>query len=273
LPWFVGLTGWTSTDISRQIANSHTVFNVLSAVVFLPFTKRYVRFLERVVSGKAVEHKTHLDELLLDRPSAALEAVRAELGALSRRLNEMLNRSIGLIAQYDERELSKFDENEKDMNEAHKEITKYLMEMSKHSLSEQESILGSTLVQSSNLVERMGDHFEEISRLATRKHEENAVFSLAGLSELEQLRKSLESLIGDLPAIFAGTAVDYAPRIADIRTVANVLRQNHLDRLQAGTCTVDAGVIHFDIISHSESIVDHIETIAALLGSPNVKST
>ncbi|TDT56473.1 Na/Pi cotransporter family protein [Fonticella tunisiensis] len=55
LPWFVNMIqGATlhfskSTDISVQIANSHTIFNVLSAVIFLPITKYYVKFIEFVV--------------------------------------------------------------------------------------------------------------------------------------------------------------------------------------------------------------------------------
>ena len=41
-------TAWANpfADISASIANSHTIFNLLSAIIFLPFTGLYVKFLE-----------------------------------------------------------------------------------------------------------------------------------------------------------------------------------------------------------------------------------
>jgi Na+/phosphate symporter len=36
-------------DANRLVANTHTLFNITSAVVFLPLTKRYARFIEWVV--------------------------------------------------------------------------------------------------------------------------------------------------------------------------------------------------------------------------------
>lgn len=38
--------------IGVQIANSHTIFNLLSAVIFLPITKYYVKFIEYIVQGR-----------------------------------------------------------------------------------------------------------------------------------------------------------------------------------------------------------------------------
>jgi phosphate:Na+ symporter len=83
LPLFVKLVQATtlyfqhSADISAQIANSHTIFNLLSAVVFLPITKYYVKFLETVIRGKGDEKEpsaVYLDRLLLNSPVAAFKA-------------------------------------------------------------------------------------------------------------------------------------------------------------------------------------------------------
>ncbi len=39
-------------DLSAYIANTHTLFNSLNALIFLPLTDYYVRFLEKVVKPK-----------------------------------------------------------------------------------------------------------------------------------------------------------------------------------------------------------------------------
>lgn len=55
LPYFVYLvqlaTSYIQPDagVSVQIANSHTIFNLLSALLFLPITKYYVKFIEYIV--------------------------------------------------------------------------------------------------------------------------------------------------------------------------------------------------------------------------------
>ncbi len=82
LPWFVDLVS-LATDyfqpgggIAAQIANSHTLFNVFSAVVFLPMTKYYVRFLETVIRGREEDREVDpvfTDRLLLDAPIAAMK--------------------------------------------------------------------------------------------------------------------------------------------------------------------------------------------------------
>lgn len=76
LPIFMKIVVWTTeyfhtnADISVYIANSHTIFNLLSAVLFLPITKYYVNFLNKIVRSKTdmINGKALLNKLLLDKP-------------------------------------------------------------------------------------------------------------------------------------------------------------------------------------------------------------
>jgi phosphate:Na+ symporter len=85
LPIFVHIVQVTTVylqptgNISSQIANSHTIFNVLSALIFLPITKYYVKFLENVIKGKDNYGTMYLDKLLLDTPIAAVRASLSEI--------------------------------------------------------------------------------------------------------------------------------------------------------------------------------------------------
>ena len=82
LPIFMKIVIWateyfhTNPDISVYIANSHTILNLLSAVIFLPITKYYVSFLNKIVRSKAekVNGKALLNKLLLDKPVASLSS-------------------------------------------------------------------------------------------------------------------------------------------------------------------------------------------------------
>jgi phosphate:Na+ symporter len=269
LPFYVRLTSATSSDISRQIANSHTIFNVLSMVVFLPFTKQYVAFLERVVPEQKAERAgTFLDERLVITPAAGLKACRAEIGQASRMLHAMQDQSFALITRYDAKLQRLFDDNENGLNQYQKNITKYLMNITRQPMSAAESSQASGLLAAVNDVERIGDHFEELTHLAIRKHDENAQFTMMAVGELAQFKKLLGDIVENLPQCIAESHFDIEERMQKVLAFAETMRQNHIARLAAGKCSIDAGVIFFDIINHVESIMDFVEDVANALTQP-----
>jgi len=269
LPRFVVLARSTSSDLQRQIANSHTLFNMLNTIFYIPLTARYVRFLERLIPerGPAKAMKTHLDERLLRTPVAALNACRVELREASRAMNEMMDQSIKLMVRWDQRMSSMLLDEERLLNETQKNITKYLMVLTQQRLSETESQQASDLIQATNDLERMGDHFDEIGRLASRKYEEAAEFSEAAARDLEKLRSTLGSVLSQLPSLIDEPTL-YMPEVIDeILTMAAALRQSHITRLRQGRCSVDAGVLFFDVLNHIESVTGFVRDMSSVLAS------
>ncbi len=268
LPWFVRLTATTSPDIARQIANSHTVFNVLSAVIFLPFTKRYVRLLERLVPDRAASKRaTYLDELLIPNPSAGLKAARAEIVEMAKMLKIMAARSLCLVSTFDTKLFRQFSEDEALLNSYQKRVTKYLMNVSRQPLIEGESRLVSSFLAIVNDVERIGDRFDEIARLALRRNEEKTAFSASGLAEVSALREQVESLMETLPGGIEQTQLDSGKAREIVLTTVAAAREGHVRRLEQGICTVDAGVIFFDILSHIETVLDFVRDIERSLSA------
>lgn len=49
---FTSLMSLSSLDVGRQVANTHTVFNIISAAIFFPITSHFVRLLEWWVPEK-----------------------------------------------------------------------------------------------------------------------------------------------------------------------------------------------------------------------------
>lgn len=266
LPVFVRLAAATSVDPSRQIANGHTMFNVANTIVFLPFTASFVRLLERLVGrGDKEETPTHLDDRLLRTPAAALSACRQQLAQCSGLVLEMLDNAFKLVVSYDTRVAARFNEQEDALNRHQKDITRYLMSLTRYRLSQLESRQASYLLQATNSLERIGDHLEEITRLAQRKDQEGAAFSSTAVAELSALKRIVRRLLTDLPAVIDGSASDVSRDVDDLFYTVEALRQNHISRLREGTCSVDAGVIFFDVINHAEAIADLVRDIESVL--------
>jgi len=199
LPWFVDLvkivTAYfqpgVANDLSVQIANS--VFNVLSAVLFLPITKYYVKFLETVIRGKDKVHQgaMYLDRLLLETPVAAFKASLSEITHGFEIVKDMVKDTMLSIYKNDVKPLEAVKKNEELVNGLQKDVTLYIVDISKQPLSDSESIMVPAMISSINNVERIGDHIMDIQELITGSLQSNISFTDVAIKEL----KELEALI------------------------------------------------------------------------------
>jgi len=270
LPLFVDfiehitVTFQPSADISAYIANSHTLFNVFSVVVFLPINKYYVKFLEHVVLGKEKEAgiSIHLDKLLLDTPLAAIKASVSEIQRAAEISKGMLNMVMDGFFNNNLKLLEKVEEQEEVVNQLQKDVTAYIVDLSKRPMSEDQSVMVPALISAINHIERSADHAEEMLRLVTAKIERKIQFSNEAIQEITQLHGIvLEMFNTAIEAI----ALDEPELLEQLRVLEErmdrlsaTMVQNHINRLEAGLCQVDAGVLFIDIINYQERIADHV---------------
>lgn len=257
-------------DISVYIANSHTLFNTLNAIIFLPLTRQYVRFLERLVVDKreSIIEETVLDNLLLNTPMAALEASRIELIRGARILKDMLNDTMKMIYKNELSNIPKIESNETIINQMQKEITRYIVKLSKKELTEKESIMVPAIISSINNIERAGDRVIEIMLLYKKKMEEDLPFTDNAVGELEELEESILQML-DATIISLrkrnDKCIDTVFKLEEqVDVLSETFQQNHIKRLNNESCNIDAGVIYIDIIAHLERIADYIYKIGML---------
>lgn len=274
LPIFMKIVIWTTNqfnanaDISAYIANSHTIFNVLTAIIFLPCTKYYVAFLNKVVRSKAEDKngKVLLNELLLDTPVASLEAARNELIRGMEILRTMIKDAMEFIYNDDTKIVSVISDNEDLINEMQKEFTSYIVEISKRELTESQSIMVPAMVSSINNIERSADRVIEVVSLNSRKMDTKLSFSSLALEELKELEKIILEMLDYTVKTMRKRDQESIAKIEileeKIDETCETFQRNHIERLNKGLCNIDAGVIYIDILGHLERIADHIFKIA-----------
>ncbi|MGE5507907.1 MAG: Na/Pi cotransporter family protein [Chitinophagales bacterium] len=259
----------TSPNIAQQVANSHTIFNVLSAVIFLPFTNQYVKFLEWIVPDreKAPAAKfTYIDPRFLDTPVVAISATVKEIAACAELTRRMVRDSLEGLVHDDLDRLEKVFRDEERVNELQQAITEYLIALSNQDVGADVSAKIPTLVHCINDIERIGDHAENLAELAKDKVEKGLPFSDAAIRELENLLAEIDSMTvetlraleeGDPEA--AGVVLEHEKRFD---ALTDSLREHHIRRLEEGRCRVQSGVIFLDIVSNLERAADHLENVA-----------
>ncbi len=258
-------------DIGSQIANSHTLFNLITALVFLPFTKQYVKILETVIKPKGLDHETHtiyLDKLLLDTPSAAFQASIAEIirGAEIGRF--MVSNLMEAFFNDDEKKFDLIYKDEDTLNLLQKDITMYMIEISKRPLSDAGSIMVPAMINSINNIERIGDHIIDISRLIKTKIEKNLLFSEAAMDEIKQLKELVLWMYDNTIVTLKENKTELIQSTSELEDkvdeMCKQLEKSHIRRLEEGKCYVESGVVFLDIVGHFERIADHINKVSLL---------
>lgn len=279
LPYFVSLIQYftsllmNTTNINIQIANSHTVFNVLSAVLFLPFTKYFVRFLETIIRDRKKDPgaPVYLDRLLLETPVAAFKATLQELIRGIEISRHMVTSVMNSIQQHDTELLSPVDGDESAVNRIQKDTIRYTVELSRQTLTNQMSELVPVMINSVNNIERIGDHAINLAALARTYIDNNLVFSPSALTDLHNIYTLIEemfdSTILSMHEDDASAAYDAIQLEGKVDELCRHIQTGHIKRLEAGKCTIESGVVYLDIVSYLERVADHIHKVSQLRAS------
>lgn len=251
--------------IDAQIANSHTVFNLISALIFLPITKYYVAFLEKFIKsrGSDDDYKIHyLNKLLLDNPSSAFRASMSEIIRSAQIAKKMLTNTMEGLYSNDPKKLDLVSKDELLLNNLQKDITAYIIEISKHPLSDDESVMVPAMVNVINYIERIGDRSEDLVDLIKTTQERQIKFSGDALKGLKDLESMIMNMYNDTIQAITDGDIALAKKTTEVEDLIDELSKQladaHLKRLEEDKCSVDAGVLYLDIVTNFERIGDHI---------------
>ena len=273
---FSGMIEWITFNLLREpkaflVANTHTLFNIISALVFLPITKYYVLFLEKIIPDRTDKRykEVTLDRLLIDTPVAALKAATQEVINAAEVAKNMLNDSLISLIEDNESIIDSVLQNEEKLNIMQTEITQYLVEISRKDLDSDQSARIPALINTINNFERVGDHCEDITELSRSKINRKIIFSEKGINELETLYQEVMNMMSECCLAYSKDDTELALQAAAREDVVDELtlkfKEGHIRRLEEGTCSVQAGVIYLDAITHLERIADHLHNVCLIV--------
>ena len=259
----------SSSDLLRQIANFHTIFNVVNALIFIGFTKQFAKIVERIIPGKVETIEfgpKYLDKNLLNTPSIAIEAAKKEIRRTLKLADEMVDHSLKAFYDKDKSEIKRVYSKEDLIDELQDAITDYLVKITQKEISEKEAVMIPSLLHSINDIERVADHAVNISELAERTIDEKIKFSSFALKEIKEvetiLKEMIKNAIRALPDLNKKLASKIEENEETINNLVFEFRNMHTNRLAKGTCNHKAGLIFVDLLMSFEKIGDHLVNVA-----------
>ena len=255
--------------IARHIANTHTLFNILNTIVFLPLVGLLAKLTTLMIRGREEEMAFHLkfiDNRVLNTPPIALGQARSETRRMALTALEMVDETVAYLQDQDEKRIPSLEKKEELVDLLQKEITDFLVALSQKSITQETSKDIASMMNMVNDLERVGDHCENLWRLGQRKREQKILFSEIAIDEMVDMARHTRDFLGFVvEAIERGdrTILDKALHMESVvDDTEEVLRNNHISRLNTGECAVLPGLIFIDMLHNFEKIGDHTFNIA-----------
>lgn len=257
--------------LQRQVANSHTLFNVLDALLFLIFNNWFALALERLIPDRRPRTgATHIDVRLLDTPLAAASAVLRELGRMARVCRGLVAHSTEALLEPERADLEVVRAEDEAVDHLQEAITAYVIELMEREIPESVSAQVPAILHVVNDLERVGDHCKNLLEFAAQRLDEKLVWSDAAKDTVRLMASLVDEMLALVVRAFSG---DYSPDLAtqilelerrvDLETERG--RQAHMERARRGECLMLPGVLLLDTLSNFEKIGDHLRNIGRAL--------
>ncbi|MDK2562501.1 Na/Pi cotransporter family protein [Romboutsia sedimentorum] len=260
------------TDTARQIANSHSLFNLANVCILLPFSKYIVKLALFLIPDKNDEDEydsritKYLDERMLETPSIAFGNTIRETLRMGNKAKKSFTCSMNALLEKSEEDANETFEKEKILDQQQKKVLDYLIKLSNKTLDDKMRFSLDLLFHTVNDIERVGDLSENIAELAQLSIKTKAVVSDNATSEVvDMYEKVLKAYTLSLDAMKQNNialAKDVLKIEDEVNALDKLYRSNHMNRLNKHSCSIDSGIIYLDLLTNLERISDHSASIA-----------
>ena len=287
IPTFADFVSQTSDNIPRQIANAHTIFNIVATVIFIPFTPFISRTIINYFPDKEEKRNIekpailNLDENVLNQPAAAINSAQAEISGVV----GLMERVIGSLVRpfiEESKEMQDIENPDIDLKTGlhqriekisflNKNISNYLINVSRKDLTVKQSQEVFSLVTAVNYLSSINNTVKlRFDSLVFKKEGLNEHFSDDGQEEIFMYHSKLLKQVKRLNKFFSKYDRAKAAKIMEkgeqYRDLEEKYRLEHFKRVSGDVAeSVATHEIHIELMDMLKQINTLIELIASSL--------
>ena len=267
---------WFASVDSGGIANFQTIFNLITAIVLVPFTNLLVKMSLIIVKPDKEEQRITdhanlhtLDEKLYISPAVAVNEATKAVAAMGDLARINFARGCEQLFNPEESVQDLINQDEDVLDSFADKADRFLIGLSKVVESESDDRQVDMLMQSVPNFERVGDYATNMVELSQRLQNEDSAFSGVALKELKILVTAVNEILDITVKAFATDDIEAAKAIEPLEEVIDdmvmILRDKHTKRLKSGACSVGGGLVFMESLTYLERASDQCSSIAVMM--------
>ena len=265
--------GQLGADTPRQIANAHTLFNVINLAIFIWFTTPLARLVQWIApiqpTPPGIQPK-YLDNIYLDQPALAIDQVRRELVRVGGLVDDMVHRSLHAAMHGTEEDARALENADDEVDELYEKIIVFLGELSQRELVGEQPQDLARFVGIANYLENIGDVISKDMLAVLHKRQSMSVIvsqmTQSVLEPIEQeVHRAFQKTLAALETGDIGEAMDAIESKGVVFELAAEATSHLAHRLVADApARVETFEIETDIIENLRRINTYCRRIARL---------
>ena len=265
----------TPGDPVSQIANAHTIFNIVTTLLLLPFGTYMAKAAEKILpdSKKADDEDLRLryirpfdSNYAVGNSAIAISQVKDEVNRMMEMVSKNIEDAYNTLIKYDSESRKKVKEREEYIDYLNKGISEYIVSLMSSEMNANDSrkINGYYAIISN--LERIGDHALNIAEYADDMKKWDLKFSDMVLEELEDMKKQCVAAVDNLRNVASDEAGQVLERAIVQEQKIDDMRDKYfkkqMQRLKKGKCKPQSGIVFSEVLTDFERMGDHALNIA-----------
>lgn len=260
---------------AAEIALIHTIFNVFTTLILLPFTKVLEKLayltlpLSEDEKQPAQDAFAVLDERFLNSPAFAIEQCRTLISQMAEMTRDSFLEAMETLGNYSQEKADDVIKKENEVDAYTDKVGAYLTRLNGEDLSAGDSLKVTTMLHCITDFERISDHAINVVEIAAQMQKDDAEFSKKGREEADIYGEAVADILKRTTEAFVkndqGLAHTVEPLEEVIDELNKVVKKHHMKRLRKGKCTIEMGLMLSDLAMNYERVADHCSNIAVYM--------
>lgn len=256
-----------------EIAFVHSIFNIVTTVILLPFSNLLVKLAKRIIPDgkdkKGEDKSVWLDERLLSSPPLAASQCRQKAKGMAKISKTALSDALSVTLNYDKSLADKVEEAEQKLDTLEDNLATYMLKLSQESLTEEDSNTVSELLHTIGDFERIGDHAINIVTISQEMNKSGLEFSEEAKADFVTLFAAITEISELAVNAYNKNDLSLASKVEPLEEVIDKLtakiKHKHIERMQKGLCKPELGVHISNLLIYIERISDHYSNVAVII--------
>lgn len=264
---------WFPDNPGTQIAMFHTFFNVISTILFLPFTNGLVKLSEILVRPRKKADESgengvpsRLDKRLLSTPALAVDGATEEAAAALAKAVDSLKTAVDGFVTQDTAKTETVVKANEEVDECLSRIDSYLVQVSAYDSTLDTEKRIAALHSCLGDIHRVGELAQNVTKYTRRTEKDSLYFSPKVKDDINDMYALLEKMSAKAGEILTSGSTDGLAEIDAIENEIDARRKRlikeHVQRLGSGECRPESSSVFVNLVCNLERVGDHLNYIA-----------